>query len=219
MPLTPADIHNMEFRKSSIGRRGYDEEEVDSLLDAVSHEMIKLLEENDMLRERARLADAAAPPRENLDGAAEAELSAVSDELNRARQACDRAEQNAQSLHGRLTDARRAAATPAPAPTPAPANDRVLAVAQRTADQHMNSAHQHARELLQDANAESERITEDARKMAFDLGEDSQRRDSDALVELETRHIALQKQVSELALFAENYRAALVHHIRRQDEI
>ena len=46
MPLTPADIHNTAFKKPPIGKRGYDEEEVDAFLDEVEQEPIRLLEEN-----------------------------------------------------------------------------------------------------------------------------------------------------------------------------
>ena len=35
MPLTPADVHNVAFKKPPIGKRGYDEEEVDAFLDEV----------------------------------------------------------------------------------------------------------------------------------------------------------------------------------------
>ena len=58
MPLTPADIHNVEFAKASLGKRGYDEEQVDSLLDEITQEMIKLLEENDVLQRRTEEASA-----------------------------------------------------------------------------------------------------------------------------------------------------------------
>ena len=34
MPLTPADVHNVAFKKPPIGKRGYDEEEVDAFLAA-----------------------------------------------------------------------------------------------------------------------------------------------------------------------------------------
>ena len=30
MPLTPAEVHNVAFKKPPIGKRGYDEEEVDA---------------------------------------------------------------------------------------------------------------------------------------------------------------------------------------------
>ena len=30
MPLTPADVHNVVFKKPPIGKRGYDEDDVDA---------------------------------------------------------------------------------------------------------------------------------------------------------------------------------------------
>ena len=33
MPLTPADVHNVAFSKPPIGKRGYNEDEVDAFLD------------------------------------------------------------------------------------------------------------------------------------------------------------------------------------------
>jgi DivIVA domain-containing protein len=38
MPLTPADVHNVVFKKPPIGKRGYDEDEVDAFLDVVEAE-------------------------------------------------------------------------------------------------------------------------------------------------------------------------------------
>ena len=35
MPLTPAEVHNVVFKKPPIGKRGYDEEEVDLFLDRI----------------------------------------------------------------------------------------------------------------------------------------------------------------------------------------
>ena len=46
MPLTPADVHNVAFKKPSIGKRGYDEDEVDAFLDVVEAELTRLIEEN-----------------------------------------------------------------------------------------------------------------------------------------------------------------------------
>src|SRR5436853_7826665 len=54
MPLTPADIHNTAFKKPPIGKRGYDEEEVDAFLDEVEQELIRLLEENGALHDQMR---------------------------------------------------------------------------------------------------------------------------------------------------------------------
>jgi DivIVA domain-containing protein len=50
MPLTPAEVHNVAFKKPPIGKRGYDEEEVDAFLDIVEVELSRPLEENNELK-------------------------------------------------------------------------------------------------------------------------------------------------------------------------
>lgn len=221
MSLTPVDIHNMTFKKSALGRRGYDGEQVDALLDAVTLEMIQLREENDALREQARRSDAAVrevPPH----NAAETELSAANAELYRARRANEQAEQIARSLRQRLDQAARAATATATATAkaaagrPADGADSVLALARRTADQQVHGAHQEADALLLDARERSERITEEARSTAHDIEENSRRRADDAENDLHHRHAALQREADELAEFAESYRTALKDHVRRQ---
>src|SRR3979490_128358 len=71
MPLTPADVHNVAFSKPPIGKRGYNEDEVDAFLDLVENELTRLIEENADLRQRIEELDrelaggggaAAAPP-------------------------------------------------------------------------------------------------------------------------------------------------------------
>ncbi|WP_182609820.1 DivIVA domain-containing protein, partial [Dietzia sp. B19] len=52
MRLTPADVHNVAFSKPPIGKRGYNEDEVDQFLDLVEEELGKLVEDNDDLRQR-----------------------------------------------------------------------------------------------------------------------------------------------------------------------
>src|SRR3954470_21107367 len=66
MPLTPADVHNVVFKKPPIGKRGYDEDEVDAFLDVVEAELARLIEENNELRSSvgrsgARVEEAPAP--------------------------------------------------------------------------------------------------------------------------------------------------------------
>ena len=65
MPLTPAEVHNVAFKKPPIGKRGYDEEEVDAFLDIVEVELSRLIEENNELKARptASGADARHPSR------------------------------------------------------------------------------------------------------------------------------------------------------------
>ena len=52
MPLTPADVHNVAFSKPPIGKRGYNEDEVDAFLDMVEQELARLVEENNDLKQR-----------------------------------------------------------------------------------------------------------------------------------------------------------------------
>ncbi len=68
MPLTPADVHNVAFSKPPIGKRGYNEDEVDAFLDLVEQELTSLIEENADLRQRVaeldqELAEAKKAPR------------------------------------------------------------------------------------------------------------------------------------------------------------
>src|SRR4029077_9831476 len=57
MPLTPADVHNVAFSKPPIGKRGYNEDEVDAFLDLVENELTRLIEEHADLRQRVAELD------------------------------------------------------------------------------------------------------------------------------------------------------------------
>jgi DivIVA domain-containing protein len=52
MVLTPADVHNVAFSRPRIGKRGYDEQEVDLFIDLVVQELIRHLEQEGELRGR-----------------------------------------------------------------------------------------------------------------------------------------------------------------------
>ncbi|WP_034213453.1 DivIVA domain-containing protein [Actinoplanes subtropicus] len=216
MRLTPADIHNMTFKKAALGRRGYDGEQVDALLDAVTLEMIELLEENEVLRGQARRAGSAVADRTPPDPAV-MQLSAANDVLYRARLASDRAEENARKLRNQLDRVRRAA-TAAVVGKPGADADGVLDMARRTADRQVRDACLEADALLLDARERSERIAEGARSTAQGIVESSRRRDDDAEADLERRCAALAREVDELAGFAGSYRTALMDHVRRQGQ-
>jgi DivIVA domain-containing protein len=210
--LTPADIHNAAFGKATLGKRGYDEEQVDALLDEVSMEMISLLEEN---AELERQTGGATPVNGAADPEAEARLAATIAELNRARQACDRAAQRADGLRREL-DRARAAAVPAPSIVPPESVGRVLAMAQHTADQHLNDARQESEALLSEARERSGRLVHEAREKAGDIEQDARLRHAQAEADLETRHAGALRDIGEMTTFADGYRAALLDHIGRQ---
>src|SRR6266496_2285786 len=78
MPLTPAEVHNVAFKKPPIGKRGYDEEEVDAFLDIVEVELSRLIEENNELKARPGSGAIVAN-----GGASHAELAAARDDNGR----------------------------------------------------------------------------------------------------------------------------------------
>ena len=82
MPLTPADVHNVAFSKPPIGKRGYNEDEVDAFLDLVEAELARLIGENDDLRDQVaqleqRLGDAEADLEEARSQPAPAQTQAM----------------------------------------------------------------------------------------------------------------------------------------------
>ena len=52
MTLTPADVHNVAFSRSRLGKRGYCEQEVDLFIDLVEQELTRHIEEDAELRNR-----------------------------------------------------------------------------------------------------------------------------------------------------------------------
>src|SRR6516162_3998560 len=107
MPLTPADVHNVAFKKPPIGKRGYDEEEVDAFLDEVERELARLIEENNELRasaERGRAGGSTPSGGVSIVGG-DPELRAQVERLQRDKAA---AEQAARQLQMELDQTRAA---------------------------------------------------------------------------------------------------------------
>ena len=52
MALTPADVHNVAFSRPRIGKRGYNEQEVDLFIDLVEQELNRHLTEDAQVRKR-----------------------------------------------------------------------------------------------------------------------------------------------------------------------
>jgi len=221
VPLTPADIHNAEFGKASLGKRGYDEDQVDALLDEVTREMIRLLEENDVLQRRLHQVDAVpAAQSAAAHNAAQAELSAAAADLDRSLRACEQAEVNARHMRRQLDEARRSADANARANAAAgESTGPVLMMAQRTADDHLHRAHEESRALLADARERCGRMTDEARKLAGDIEQNARRQQSDATAAIESTRAGLLREIDELTEFVESYRAALESHLLRQEQL
>jgi len=216
MPLTPADIHNMAFKKPPIGKRGYDEEEVDGFLDGLEHELSRLMEENRSLQDQVRHSGAGGTGEAASATAINAEFADVAAQLTRLQEARARAEQNAQSLHTRLEQAREAAsAGPTPSGGDVP-NAGVLMMAQRTADDHMRDATQESAALLYDARSRSEQITSEAQLKGGTIEGDARRAHADALNSLQAKRAALLDEIDRLSRLAQSYQAALDSHLAQQ---
>ncbi|MDL9937414.1 DivIVA domain-containing protein [Gordonia sp. ABSL1-1] len=183
MRLTPADVHNVAFSKPPIGKRGYNEDEVDQFLDFVEAELARLIEENSDLKQRV----------EELEGElADAKSGAPAPATEDRTQVFP-------------------VATPAPAAAPAaPAETeggddahvraaRVLALAQDTADRLTGSARSDADALLADANQRADATVSEAQSKADALLADARQRSEATLADAQTRSEAQLRQAQERA--------------------
>jgi DivIVA domain-containing protein len=210
MPLTPADVHNIALKKAPIGKRGYDEEQVDAFLDELEQELIRLIEENNELR-TAMARDGAPAGADPQLAAALADMTAQLDRVQRARAA---AEQTARSTQAELEQARTRS-------TPAAAGDgehasQVLSMAERTADTHVGEARREAHDLLSHARSTAQQITGDALAKADTLERDARQRHHQAMGGLDADRTAAQHQIDDLTAFEQQYRARLSEHVESQ---
>jgi DivIVA domain-containing protein len=231
MPLTPADVHNVAFKKPPIGKRGYDEEEVDAFLDEVERELARLIEENNDLRsqvERARSGQPAVPAgagsdaetrrlaQENAD--LKSQMERLRQEKAAAQQAAQQAQQAAAQAAQQAAQQPRAAAAPVGGTDPGGEQQalRVLMLAQRTADEHVEEARREADKLLSDARAKADQLTRDARSKAEALEREARQRHQEAMGGLDAKRTALQKHLDELKAFEREYRTRLKAYLESQ---
>ena len=219
MPLTPADVHNVAFKKPPIGKRGYDEEEVDAFLDEVERELARLIEENNELRAQVeRGGRGGAPAVSGADPRLAADIKAQLDRVQRDKAA---AEQAARSMQAELEQV-RAQGPGVGAGSPSSSGDgeqqalRVLMMAQRTADDHVSDARREADKLLSDARSKAEEVTREARAKADALERDARQRHQEAMGGLDAKRSALQKHIEELKQFEREYRTRLKAYLESQ---
>ncbi|MEU4158725.1 DivIVA domain-containing protein [Actinoplanes sp. NPDC026670] len=212
MPLTPADVHNVSFTKPAVGRGGYVEEEVDAFLDEVERELARLMAENSALKGRVR---GGSVPEDDYDVDVDYdEIRELAARLRMLEQARDRAEQHARDLAAQVEQARRAEI--------APADDgrhlRVLAMAQRTADEHLDDARRESDEIIATARDRADQLAAEARAKAADIEGDARRRHAEAMDGIAGRRAALVDEVEQLSGLAMHYRQALSRHVDHQLE-
>jgi DivIVA domain-containing protein len=215
MPLTPADVHNVAFKKPPIGKRGYDEEEVDAFLDEVERELARLIEENNELRAQAERGGRGGGG--GSDPRLAAELSDLKSQLDRVQREKVAAEQAARGMQSELEQVR----SPGGGVVGGTGDGeqqalRVLMMAQRTADDHVNDARREADKLLSDARAKAEEVTREARAKSDALERDARQRHQEAMGGLDAKRTALQKHIEELKQFEREYRTRLKAYLESQ---
>jgi DivIVA domain-containing protein len=201
MPLTPADVHNVAFKKPSIGKRGYDEDEVDAFLDVVEAELSRLIEENADLTARLTEFEAGGSPAPKAVAAPVAQAPAPAP----------------------------AAAAPAPVSSEAVATQaaRLLGLAQETADRLTDEAKAESDKLLADDRNQSDALVSDATTRAEAAERDSRikaealdaqakARYDETIGKLADEKVGLEKKIEDLRKYEREYRGRLKSWISDQ---
>jgi DivIVA domain-containing protein len=217
MPLTPADVHNVAFKKPPIGKRGYDEEEVDAFLDEVERELARLIEENTELRMQVERGGGRAAPAGpgGPDPRLAAELNEMKGPLDRIQREKIAAEQAARAMQAELEQL-RGGGGPMAGPDGEQQALRVLMMAQRTADDHVSDARREADKVLSEARSKAEEVTRDARAKADALERDARQRHQEAISGLDAKRTALQQHIDTLKQFEREYRTRLKAYLESQ---
>ena len=232
MSLTPADVHNVAFSKPPIGKRGYNEDEVDAFLDLVETELARLIEDNNDLRQQV----------EQLDQQLEAARAEAEDARSKA----------AAGPATRVEEPRRLAPVPPPSAmeqtAPGTGGDhhvqaaKVLGLAQEMADRltgeakaesdgmlaeartkseqllsearaksdtMVNEARSRAETMLNDARTRAETLERQAREKATALDRDAQRKHAEVMGSITQEKNTLEKKIDELRTFEREYRTRL----------
>ncbi len=194
MRLTPADVHNVAFKKPSIGKRGYDEDEVDAFLDLVEAELSRLIEENNELTQRLAAADSshsgAGQGAVTLDKSAGSGTDDAGDQSSSAAGqpaggpapsavAGKAAGDQADRVDPQAATAQQTA--PQPKAPGAPADHhvhaaRLLGLAEETAQRLTSEAQAEADSTLLSARSEAEKLVSDAKSQSQSMMSDAKNR-------------------------------------------
>jgi DivIVA domain-containing protein len=206
MPLTAEDVKNKQFTPTRF-KGGYDEKEVDDFLDEVEAELTRLYRENTDLRARLQVAEQGQGVRQ--PGAAPgAGAPAPSFTIPPA------------AAPEPAPAAPQAAAPPppqaAPPPVPLPAAVDSGAASQEAAMRMLAMAQKTAEDTVSDAKRDADRVLSEARAKAEQLERESQERHRNALGSLDGERERLERKIEELRSFEREYRARLKSYLEGQ---
>ncbi|MGH3753506.1 MAG: DivIVA-like cell division protein Wag31 [Pseudonocardiaceae bacterium] len=229
MPLTPADVHNVAFSKPPIGKRGYNEDEVDAFLDLVEAELARLIEENNDLRNQVEQLDQQLssapidtgrnlrplePPRpvmapvpppmmEQASPGGDHHVQAAK-VLGLAQEMADRLTGEAKAeADGMLSEARTK-------------SEQLLSDARAKADGMVNEARTRAETMLNDARTRVETLDRQSREKAASLERDAARKHTEIIGSINQEKSSLEKKIDELRTFEREYRTRLKTYLESQ---
>jgi DivIVA domain-containing protein len=233
MPLTPADVHNVAFSKPPIGKRGYNEDEVDAFLDLVEGELARLIEENNELRQQVEQLDQQVETaRADLEDARAKVAAGVGpsrvDEPRRLApvpppSALEQTSPGgggdhhvqaakvlglAQEMADRLTGEAKAEADGMLSEARTK-SEQLLSEARAKADTMVNEARTRAETMLNDARTRAETLERQAREKAGALDRDAQRKHAEVMGNITQEKNTLEKQIDKLQTFEREYRTRL----------
>jgi DivIVA domain-containing protein len=208
MPLTPADIHDVVFKKSPIGKRGYDKDEVDTFFGVVRAELVRLIEENNELRANGsdpRMEAQAAADRPSAVQAPpplpaaprEDEAMHASRLLRLASETAERHVNEAKAQVDQMLSSAKANC------------ERMLAEVRTDSDQMVAEAKMRADSLLSDAHTRADTMEREAHAKAAQLHQEAERKHAEVMISLEEQRTSLEHKVEELRTVEREYRTRL----------
>jgi DivIVA domain-containing protein len=244
MPLTPADVHNVAFSKPPIGKRGYNEDEVDAFLDLVEAELARLIEENEDLREQVsqleqRLGNAQADLEEARSRPAPmAAVSPPTQQIQRQEPPLRAVEpprpsfgdtsegpdshvqvakvlSMAQEMAERLTAEAKSEADAMLADARTK-SEQLLSEARAKSDGLVNDARARAETMLNDARTRAETLERNSRDKAATLVGDAERKQAEIIGTITRDKSVLEKKIDELRTFEREYRTRLKTYLESQ---
>jgi DivIVA domain-containing protein len=224
MPLTPADVANVALSKPPLGKRGYNEDEVDAFLDLVQAELARLIEENNDLRHQVEQLDQQQRPA-SVDTVAALrppeppgpvppmmeQTSPGGDPHVQAAKVLGVAQEMADRLTGEATA--EVAAMVSEAHTK---SEQLLCEARAKADGMVTEARTRAETMLNDARTKAETLDRQSREEAAALERDAAHKHTEILAALSQEKSTLEKKIDELRAFERAYRTCLKTYLDSQ---
>jgi DivIVA domain-containing protein len=204
--ITPEDISSVRFHKAPVGKRGYNEDEVDQFLDSVEAELARVLEENTALtrqltQTRAQPAVPPPPPARAPVPAPRDEAGEVSRLMAMASDTAERYLAEAKADGEQIIAVAKANA------------ERITAEARGKAQQVIAEATARAEATVADARRRSEAIEREAQERAAALRQEAETRYTEAMTALDEDRVAYEDRIEELQTFEEDYRTRLRAHL------